>query len=53
MGLPLTDRIYDAEGVSMRESRGGRPTSYLGTAVARLLRPDRVEQNLHMVCLYM
>ncbi|HEX3737358.1 MAG TPA: NAD(P)/FAD-dependent oxidoreductase [Solirubrobacterales bacterium] len=34
MGLPLTDRIHDAEGVSMRESWGGRPTSYLGTAVA-------------------
>ncbi|HEX3608257.1 MAG TPA: NAD(P)/FAD-dependent oxidoreductase [Solirubrobacterales bacterium] len=34
MGLPLTDRIYDAEGVSMRESWGGKPTSYLGTTVA-------------------
>lgn len=33
-GLPLTDRIHDADGVTMAERWAGRPSAYLGTAVA-------------------
>ncbi|HUH69834.1 MAG TPA: NAD(P)/FAD-dependent oxidoreductase [Mycobacterium sp.] len=32
-GLPLTDRLFDAEGVSMAERWNGDPGAYLGTAV--------------------
>jgi cation diffusion facilitator CzcD-associated flavoprotein CzcO len=32
--LPLTDRIYDADGVAMADRWAGDPTAYLGTAVA-------------------
>jgi cation diffusion facilitator CzcD-associated flavoprotein CzcO len=34
LGLPLTDRIYDGDGVAMAERWDGNPTAYLGTAVA-------------------
>jgi cation diffusion facilitator CzcD-associated flavoprotein CzcO len=34
IGLPLTDRIYDAEGEAMADRWAGNPTAYLGTAVA-------------------
>jgi cation diffusion facilitator CzcD-associated flavoprotein CzcO len=33
-GLPLTDRIHDADGVAMADRWAGNPTAYLGTAVA-------------------
>jgi cation diffusion facilitator CzcD-associated flavoprotein CzcO len=33
-GLPLTDRIFGADGRSMAEVWDGNPTAYLGTAVA-------------------
>jgi cation diffusion facilitator CzcD-associated flavoprotein CzcO len=36
-GLPLTDRIYDADGMAMAERWDGNPTAYLGTAVAGYL----------------
>jgi cation diffusion facilitator CzcD-associated flavoprotein CzcO len=34
LGLPLTDRIHDADGVSMADRWAGDPVAYLGTAVA-------------------
>ncbi|MGH3610389.1 MAG: flavin-containing monooxygenase, partial [Pseudonocardiaceae bacterium] len=34
LGLPLTERVYDAEGVAMAETWAGNPSAYLGTAVA-------------------
>jgi cation diffusion facilitator CzcD-associated flavoprotein CzcO len=34
LGLPLTDRIHDADGVTMADRWAGDPTAYLGTAVA-------------------
>jgi cation diffusion facilitator CzcD-associated flavoprotein CzcO len=34
IGLPLTDRIYDADGMTMAERWDGNPTAYLGTSVA-------------------
>jgi cation diffusion facilitator CzcD-associated flavoprotein CzcO len=34
LGLPLTDRIYDSDGVTMADRWAGNPTAYLGTAVA-------------------
>jgi cation diffusion facilitator CzcD-associated flavoprotein CzcO len=34
IGLPLTDRIYDADGMTMAERWDGIPTAYLGTSVA-------------------
>jgi cation diffusion facilitator CzcD-associated flavoprotein CzcO len=34
LGLPLTDRLHDIEGVAMSERWGGNPTAYLGTSVA-------------------
>ena len=34
LGLPLTDRLHDGEGVAMSERWGGNPTAYLGTSVA-------------------
>ena len=34
LGLPLTDRLYDADGVTMAERWSGNPTAYLGTAVS-------------------
>jgi cation diffusion facilitator CzcD-associated flavoprotein CzcO len=34
LGLPLTDRLRDGEGVAMSERWGGNPTAYLGTSVA-------------------
>lgn len=34
IGLPLTDRIYDAEGEAMADRWAGEPSAYLGTAVA-------------------
>jgi cation diffusion facilitator CzcD-associated flavoprotein CzcO len=34
LGLPLTDRLYDADGVTMAERWSGNPTAYLGTTVA-------------------
>jgi cation diffusion facilitator CzcD-associated flavoprotein CzcO len=32
--LPLTDRIYDADGVAMADGWAGNPAAYVGTAVA-------------------
>jgi cation diffusion facilitator CzcD-associated flavoprotein CzcO len=34
LGLPLADRISDADGVTMAERWDGNPTAYLGTTVA-------------------
>jgi cation diffusion facilitator CzcD-associated flavoprotein CzcO len=34
IGLPLTDRIYGSDGVTMADRWAGNPTAYLGTAVA-------------------
>jgi cation diffusion facilitator CzcD-associated flavoprotein CzcO len=34
LGLPLTDRLYDGNGVTMAEQWSGNPTAYLGTTVA-------------------
>jgi cation diffusion facilitator CzcD-associated flavoprotein CzcO len=34
LGLPLTDSLYDGEGVAMSERWGGNPKAYLGTSVA-------------------
>jgi cation diffusion facilitator CzcD-associated flavoprotein CzcO len=34
LGLPLTDRVYGADGVTMAETWLGNPTAYLGTTVA-------------------
>jgi cation diffusion facilitator CzcD-associated flavoprotein CzcO len=34
LGLPLTDSIYDADGVTMADRWAGNPSAYLGTAVA-------------------
>jgi cation diffusion facilitator CzcD-associated flavoprotein CzcO len=34
IGLPLTDRIHDADGLAMADRWAGDPTAYLGTAVA-------------------
>jgi cation diffusion facilitator CzcD-associated flavoprotein CzcO len=34
LGLPLTDRLYDANGQTMAEKWSGNPTAYLGTTVA-------------------
>jgi cation diffusion facilitator CzcD-associated flavoprotein CzcO len=34
LGLPLTDRIYDGDGVTMAEKWSGNPAAYLGTTVA-------------------
>jgi cation diffusion facilitator CzcD-associated flavoprotein CzcO len=34
LGLPLTDRLHDGEGVTMSERWDGNPTAYLGTSVA-------------------
>jgi cation diffusion facilitator CzcD-associated flavoprotein CzcO len=34
LGLPLTDRVYDADDVTMADRWAGNPTAYLGTAVA-------------------
>jgi cation diffusion facilitator CzcD-associated flavoprotein CzcO len=34
IGLPLTDRLYDADGMTMAERWDGKPTAYLGTSVA-------------------
>jgi cation diffusion facilitator CzcD-associated flavoprotein CzcO len=34
LGLPLTDRLYDGDGVAMAEQWSGNPTAYLGTTVA-------------------
>jgi cation diffusion facilitator CzcD-associated flavoprotein CzcO len=34
LGLPLTHRISDADGVTMAERWDGNPTAYLGTSVA-------------------
>jgi cation diffusion facilitator CzcD-associated flavoprotein CzcO len=34
IGLPLTDQIHDADGITMAERWDGNPTAYLGTAVA-------------------
>jgi cation diffusion facilitator CzcD-associated flavoprotein CzcO len=34
LGLPLTDRIYDAEAMAMADRWAGEPAAYLGTAVA-------------------
>lgn len=33
LGLPLTDRLYDGDGVAMSERWDGNPTAYLGTSV--------------------
>ena len=34
LGLPLTDRVHDADGVTMAERWSGNPTAYPGTTVA-------------------
>ena len=34
LGLPLTDRLYGADGETMAERWSGNPTAYLGTTVA-------------------
>jgi cation diffusion facilitator CzcD-associated flavoprotein CzcO len=34
LGLPLTDRIYNAEAIAMADRWAGEPAAYLGTAVA-------------------
>jgi cation diffusion facilitator CzcD-associated flavoprotein CzcO len=34
LGLPLTDKLYDADGVAMADRWAGNPTAYLGTSVA-------------------
>jgi cation diffusion facilitator CzcD-associated flavoprotein CzcO len=34
LGLPLTDRLYGVDGLTMSEKWSGNPTAYLGTTVA-------------------